>query len=40
MKSLSDVLASIGEPINHREYADVSLEGLPKEYSSVISVVK
>lgn len=40
IRNLIDNLASIGDPIPVNQHLDVILEGLPQEYSPVISVVE
>nr|KYP65579.1 hypothetical protein KK1_011826 [Cajanus cajan] len=40
MKALVYLLTSIGDSVSLQEHIDVILEGLPKDYSSVILVIK
>ena len=35
-----DELVGVGVPIRHKEYADALLEGLPSDYTSVVSVIE
>lgn len=39
IKSISDSLSSVGDPVSSREQLDVILEGLPSEYESFVTLV-
>lgn len=39
VKALVDALYSIGDPVSDQEQLDVILEGLPKEYDSLINLI-
>ncbi|KAI4385726.1 hypothetical protein MLD38_003721 [Melastoma candidum] len=39
LKSLSDQLSAIGEPVKYRDYVWYMLEGLPAEYDAVVTAV-
>ena len=40
IKNIADELANIGSPIQHEEYVDAILVGLPQDYAPVVSVIE
>nr|KYP40244.1 Retrovirus-related Pol polyprotein from transposon TNT 1-94 [Cajanus cajan] len=40
IKNIADQLAGVGSPMSLEEYVDVVLEGLPQEYTPVVSVIE
>ena len=40
IKNITDELAGVGSPIQHQEHVDAILEGLPPDYTLVVSVIE
>jgi len=40
IKNIADELVDVGSPMQHEEHVDVILEGLPQDYTLVVSMIE